>query len=323
MDLATLSSLSEAFKHSAQNKNEQRIQEAQNYYWLGLYGLVLLEKQAFQDKALAKQLSQTLLKAIQLYRKAPEPYVALAYLLMAYGQSARALRYLQTALELDSQQPDAQKLMALLKGQSFTVQRMLRVEEILAQPAFLHAHWRTKYTGIQKMQALLERIHSHVEELEQQQSFFQPSSETEQIETLEYHLDEMDELQHLIEVCLHQVKEPALLKGLHLRLGSLVKLRQKMNQLLKTSHTLADLHDEIEDLSEQVRMALEDLEIPERRTEIQTNLDRWFFRCDQFANQLEELETHPYNLQAMFRDYEDLTAALVRLEASLPPTNTP
>ncbi|MGE3724668.1 MAG: hypothetical protein AB7I41_03900 [Candidatus Sericytochromatia bacterium] len=318
MDLAALSTLSHAFKTSHQDKREGKISEAQNHYAIGLLGLMMLEKTGFKDKVLAKQVSHSLLKAVQNNRKAAEPYVALAYLMLSYGLSARALRYLQTALECDPQQADAQALMALVRGQTVTLQRFMRVEDLLAQPAFANAPWIGKYQGITHMRQLLPQISKHALELQTQQSYFQPTSDTDKIESFEAHLDELQDLQKLIELCLHQVKEPASLSTLNLCVSGLASQCQQLKRLLKTAHQLADLHDEIDALLEKVEDALETLsDQPQTKSTLGSQLDRWFFRCDQFANQLEALETHPYNLQAMFKDYEHLATKLTELEQAI------
>lgn len=88
----------------------ERQQEGRHYYLLGLHCLEVERRRGFSDKQLLKRCCGLFVESIRRDRQAPGPYLKLAYLLITMQAWDQARPYLEQALSLDPQHPEARAL---------------------------------------------------------------------------------------------------------------------------------------------------------------------------------------------------------------------
>jgi tetratricopeptide (TPR) repeat protein len=99
--------------------------------------IVKAERSSFEDKQSLKDAIRAFINAIACNRSKPEGWVGMGYIALLVEQNAIARRYLEKALQLDSTNEDAQKLLNYLGPPN-----PAEVEKEKKQ-SFLASHWKS------------------------------------------------------------------------------------------------------------------------------------------------------------------------------------
>lgn len=95
---------------------KSNLEVAQQFYVLGLNCLALAKKTQFKDKSLLKHANKYFFKSIRKNAQFALPYIRIAYILLLVNDFSRALYFLQRALSLEENHPEALELLNYIKA---------------------------------------------------------------------------------------------------------------------------------------------------------------------------------------------------------------
>ncbi|MGV3525552.1 MAG: hypothetical protein ACO1RX_15085 [Candidatus Sericytochromatia bacterium] len=289
--------------HAQSQLLQHRHSEADLLCQRAYYLIAEAEAGDFANKALLKQALQLFIQAVRQQRRAPEPYIGLAYLAILLEQRDQARRYLQTALGLNPQQSDAAQLLSYLEDTPPSASGI---------PTFAEVAFSD-----------LDRLHEHIEQqlydfvrTLMQQAPPEISFEAEAIRALR---QTSTALQNQIQSFESRI---VLLEGefdtadLRRRLRPADAIFKRYQRALDSSESQMLIHEEIIRLIERVRSLFGQSETqplsPARERELESLMDR----CDWLADRLDELaaeerlETLEYRYHALIEMIEQVREKL-------------
>lgn len=289
--------------HAQSQLLQHRHSEADLLCRQAYYLIAEAEAGDFANKALLKQALMLFTQAVRQQRRAPEPYIGLAYLAILLEQRSQARRYLQTALGLNPQQSDAAQLLNYLE-QAPPVTTAL--------PAFAEAPFGD-----------LDRLHEHIEQqlyefvrTLMQQAPPEISFEPEAIRALQATTTALQEQIQTFENRIVLLEGEFDTADLRRRLRPAEAIFKRYQRALDSSESQRAVHGEIIRLIETVRSLFGQSEAeplsPERERELESLMDR----CDWVADRLDELsaeerlETLEYRYHALIEMIEQVREKL-------------
>ncbi|MGE3726487.1 MAG: hypothetical protein AB7I41_13100 [Candidatus Sericytochromatia bacterium] len=262
---------------------DQRHVIANQAYEAGMACLVQAQATGFSDPALLKQTCSHLLDAIRHQHHLPDPYIAMAYLMLLLDNRSAALHYLDEALRIEPGNPSAANLSQLIHSDS--------------TPRQVGPHFERRF------EVLLEKTIREISQTPPPE----PCTDSDALSQLEAQAIELrrqyDELNDLA------------LPHERSQLGLIAKRLENFEAALQKSCEWQELHESL--LEEQAAAAslelLSDANAPLAGQELAQTLSH----CDQLADEINALETAGVGVSELEADYGKLADTVEQVQAHL------
>lgn len=283
---------------------QQREQKAQLHYHKGVKLLARATRKGFNDPVLLQQSFDVLMNSITQNRYNPEPYIAIGYILILLQDNESAKTYIDAALALEPEHPDALKFMALIVQQSISGQTQntfISFDELYDQTELMIIEQVKTVTAVRPPQVVynsdsLEKTLEKYDQLVKAHDFLQ-----ERLDKLEEEFDISPLLQ---------------------RFKPVKTMLYRYRQAIRDSRPMVDVIAQIQQVGKEVK----DLVLLWRnRPELihAPTVEGIYDRCDNLANQLDASESQGVNIKPAEKQYEYLLLIVGELqevlEDNLPP----
>jgi hypothetical protein len=314
MDFSALSKLSKKGTQPLQDERQRRFDKL---YRMGTEYLNRSKANQFQDREQVKKAAICFGHAIERNRRDPRPHLKLGYISLIFREYKMAARHLQEVLRLEPDHKQAKKLLAHLEKQStqairnsnkdkgLSLQRVKRLE----QPS--QSKGKTLYAETQTL------IQNQIKESFERMQGIKPTlvpinlNKFEEIHLqLESNYDLINQQLDLLE------QEGFDLAPLERELQKLEVNLNLMEDTCKLSREMIALKKALQEETSKIQdmnAAIERGASSDTLAEYGALYDQMVDRCDELADELDTLEGSGFDIQALMKYYNQLTASFDRL----------
>lgn len=265
------------------------------------------ENQGFADKAPLKQAMRLFIQAARQKRRFVEPYIGLAYLSLLIDQREVARKYLTTALQVEPDNEDAQRLLQYLS------------EEPEAQD---EEGFKLPDLGGLDPDKLYDQLEQALFSLVRELMKLPPPLATldpEAIEGLKRQSDDFETQVRTFDKQIHSLEREFDTSELRRRMRPLESMLQRAQKALEASERMQQIQTQIQGLLNTVRaisgrLSQASAELLQRsEQELESVMDS----CDWVADQLDEIENQGHDISVLAHSYHVLTAVIEQIRDTL------
>lgn len=314
MDFSALSKLSKKGTQPLQDERQRRFDKL---YRLGTEYLNRSKATQFQDREQVKKAAICFGHAIESNRRDPRPHLKLAYISLIFREYKMAARHLQEVLRLEPEHKQAKKLLAHLEKQSTQAIRnsnkdkglSLQQVKVLAKPS--QSKGKVLYAETQTL------IQNQIKESFERMQGIKPTLVPINLNKFEEIHQQLESNYELINQQLDLLEQEGFdLAPLERELQKLEVNLNLMEDTCKLSREMIALKKALQEETAKIQdwnAAIERGASPEKIAEYEPLYDQMVDRCDQLADELDTLEGSGFDIQALMKYYNQLTASFDRL----------
>lgn len=265
------------------------------------------------ERSLLRNASNCFAKAIEHNRRDPRAYVQLAYLFLLTGNGQKAVKYLQEAQRLNSEDPRVQELLG--HAAKAGARRKMKMAEPRPQPV-AGRHGPSPEQIALKMKHLRAQLTQWMDRSYRELQNLQPTwarpvwqgyknLQIEYDEAYQSICNELDKLEALTDI-----------SELDSDLQKLEIALNRLDDVCELSQQMVSLYERIEKLAKHFeRQLLAMKSNPRHLAKLQPLLDKYAPVCDELADDLDMLEGSGFNIAALTPGYEKLVQLYQQLDA--------
>lgn len=301
MDLALLKEL----KNQTQSLATNRRQSSDDSYQVGIQHLAKAQESGFEDKASLKEASKHFIKAIQFGRQNPEPYIAMAYLLILLGDQMTATRYLSEARRVDPQNADAEVLFTFLQSPE-----PVDEDEDDFELVALDGEAGDEDAQYEEAQRLIRSLLRQTQDLPKHPALNPGAFKQleEQYLELEQKLQQIYGVLEELELEMDTTHLAQQVRPLEAALQQFAKLRRMSGRLIRVVQEMLQI-------CEQLDADLGTLSLPGADAgQWNQNLEKYLDDCDRFADLLDEVDEQGFSISQLEPYYNQLVGKVEALQ---------
>lgn len=302
MDFSALSQLRE----QTQAQQNRRQQSSDSHYQKGLEFFARASNSQFRNKQALNAAFEAWIEAIKHNRQNAKPCVGVGYIFLILGDQRSALSYFKAALKIEPENSDARMFIGSIEQQA-----LQSTKQAIGYKPLSQAEADSLYDQAEQLMQL--RLRQMMTQALPGPCF--EASERQQLDQLCHeHSEALAQIQQMLKRLDREMDIASLNRqfwGLESTLKRYLGVQELSAQYARLAHKIQQAAQRAAALTSQLQQ--KSLPLTEAEAELEELLDL----CDQSADQLDAYEAQGHAIEVLLPDYEQLTAAVARLQDTL------
>ncbi|PIQ27675.1 hypothetical protein COW36_07205 [bacterium (Candidatus Blackallbacteria) CG17_big_fil_post_rev_8_21_14_2_50_48_46] len=287
-----------AFENQIQNLQRNRQERSADAYDQGIQALQEAKNSKFKDKEALLKACDLLFLSLKNNRKNPDPFLALAYVLILMGDTKKAIRYLKEVQKIEPENELACKLFqSILESQKMMLEKPEN-SSFVSSSASESQEPSTLYDAMEsEIQTFLKQVRAN-------QKPVLVCLNSEALESLKTEFQILSEALNRFDQQIKQLEASLDVTPLYLLLRPIETLILNYQRAMNQSRSLQKLSADLLKTKQETLSMIQ--AVNQNGQSVQPELEILLDTCDTFADRLDELEAKKIDIQVLLLSYEDL-----------------